>query len=130
MNIENIVQISLEGEKIMKKMNAKKRAAKRNRFMAVVALVVLTIVIGIVAGQAIVKAENQASNYTYTKTFKSVCVETGDTLWSISSKYMDSAHYDSVYDHMDEVISMNHLTSKELKAGQVIMVPYYMILEE
>lgn len=59
------------------------------------------------------------------KYFDCIEVKYGDTLWDIAQTYGDAEHYQSTRDYMDEVARINHLSSRELKAGQLLIVPYY-----
>lgn len=59
------------------------------------------------------------------KYFDCIEVKYGDTLWDIAQTYGDAEHYKSTRDYMDEVAGINHLSSRELKAGQLLIVPYY-----
>lgn len=59
------------------------------------------------------------------KYYTSVTVEAGESLWDISSTYMDE-HYDSRDSYIAEVCSINHLDeSGSIRAGQTLIVPYY-----
>ena len=48
----------------------------------------------------------------------------GDTLWGIAKEYRGD-DYDSIYDYIDEVMSINGLTSDQIHAGQYLTVAYY-----
>ena len=59
------------------------------------------------------------------KYYTSITIKPGDTLWDIANEYIDSEHYKNQKEYMDEVKSINHLEDDNLKAGQIIVVPYY-----
>lgn len=59
------------------------------------------------------------------KYYTSITIKPGDTLWDIANEYIDSEHYKNQKEYMDEVKSINHLEDGNLKAGQIIVVPYY-----
>ena len=122
---KNIIDLLLSGSC---KKNGKS-SARRSKGMMLLAIFILTVSVACVAGRVIVKGENQQVDGNYTKHYISVCVQPGDSLWSISREYSDSIHYNSINEHMNEVISTNHLTSDQLTVGQYLVVPCY-ILDE
>ena len=60
-----------------------------------------------------------------TKYYKSVMVQSGDTLWSIADKYMDDIEYIDERDFIKEVKSINHMDSDNISYGTYIIVPYF-----
>lgn len=61
------------------------------------------------------------------KYYKSIQVESGDSVWSIAEKYMGDK-YNSIYDYMDELVSLNQMDTSELdniQEGDYLMVAYY-----
>lgn len=58
------------------------------------------------------------------KYFKSIEIECGDTLWSIAEEYM-SYEYDSTMDYIEELKSMNGLTSDTIHEGNSLVIAYY-----
>ena len=70
------------------------------------------------------KAQSSDEEIFY-KYYKSVTIESGDTLWDFAQQYCDS-HYDSYQDYVDEVMNMNTLSESEnITTGQNIIIPYY-----
>lgn len=69
-------------------------------------------------------AKDHSTQQTY-KYYKSITIDNGDTLWSIAQQYMDSEHYDSVSDYVEEVKSMNALTDDVIHYGEYLVIPYY-----
>ncbi len=65
------------------------------------------------------KAQEQKLYYT------NITVEKGDTLWKIAGEYMDYEHYDNIYEYMEHLTALNHLTSDNLYAGEHLIVTYY-----
>ncbi|MDE5891572.1 MAG: LysM peptidoglycan-binding domain-containing protein, partial [Acetatifactor sp.] len=51
--------------------------------------------------------------------------EPGDTLWSLADRYADQEHYTSRDQYIAEVMTMNHMSSEELSAGNYLILPYY-----
>ena len=60
------------------------------------------------------------------KLYKSITIYSGDTLDSIAAEYM-TEEYSSVYTYINEVSSINGITSETtLVPGNKLIVPYYM----
>lgn len=60
------------------------------------------------------------------KYYTSVTVESGETLWGISDRYIDYEHYEDKDAYIAEVTGINHLDPNGmLQAGQLLIVPYY-----
>lgn len=55
--------------------------------------------------------------------FKSIYVENGDTLWSISNKYAPKST--DLRDYIDNVMEINQLKTSMLKPGQMLNVPIF-----
>lgn len=58
------------------------------------------------------------------KYYKSIEIESGDTLWGIAEEYMTS-EYASVQEYIDEIKQINHLTSDNIHDSKHLMVAYY-----
>lgn len=58
------------------------------------------------------------------KSYTSIEIQSGDSLWSIASEYM-TEEYGSVQEYMKEIKSLNGLRSDEIHAGKFLVVPYY-----
>lgn len=58
------------------------------------------------------------------KYYTSICIEKGDSLWSLAGKYMGE-QYDSTQDYIEEVMELNQLSSEQLCEGQYLTVPYF-----
>ena len=60
------------------------------------------------------------------KYYTSVTVESGETLWSITDRFIDYEYYEDKDAYIAEVENINHLDTDELlMAGQLLIVPYY-----
>jgi len=69
-----------------------------------------------------VKASTESNKRT--KTFSSVEVKPGDTVWSIANEYM-SDEYTDVNELVNEIEKTNHISANSITAGSYIIVPYY-----
>ncbi len=67
-------------------------------------------------------SESEVTNKYYT----SICLQDGDSLWSIADEYMTS-EYRNQNEYINEVKQLNHLSSDTIHEGQHLMIPYYAI---
>ena len=79
--------------------------------------------LSIALGSNLVSAHDK-SEQPEQKFYKSIEIKEGDTLWGIAKEYRGD-DYDSIYDYIDEVMSINGLTSDQIHAGQYLTVAYY-----
>ena len=97
----------------------RRQAAKRNMFILL--CTVLMIVIGsIIFGSTFSDAKNDLSSE---KLYKSIEIEKGDSLWAIAKEYREPGC--SVQEYIDEIISLNNLSSDKIHEGQHLIVSYY-----
>ncbi len=64
------------------------------------------------------EASNRCKSYT------SIEIRPGDSLWSIASEHM-TEEYESIQDYVSEIKSINGLGSDEIHAGRFLLIPYY-----
>ena len=57
------------------------------------------------------------------KHYKSVEIQSGDSLWSIAKEYMDKD--ESIQDYIDEIKEINSLKSDNIQDSDYLMVAYY-----
>ena len=79
--------------------------------------------LSIALGSNLVSAHDK-SEQPEQKFYKSIEIKEGDTLWGIAKEYRGD-DFDSIYDYIDEVMSINGLTSDQIHAGQYLTVAYY-----
>ena len=58
------------------------------------------------------------------KQYTSICIQPGDSLWSIAEQYADG-HYSSIQEYIDEVRFINELPSDTIHAYAYLVIPYY-----
>jgi uncharacterized membrane protein YgaE (UPF0421/DUF939 family) len=98
---------------------------QRRKMVFLIALTLfLMFSIGFGFGSLLSKAQETKQTESY-KYYTNVEIQKGDTLWEIADTYMDTAHYRSRNDYMNEIMNINHMTSDRLITGQKIIVPYY-----
>lgn len=83
--------------------------------------IVLLIIVNFTPQEAQADSEPKAPAYKY---YTSIRVEHGDTLWDIAMEYR-TEEYESIQSYIEEVKSMNHLTSDKITDGMYLSIPYY-----
>ncbi|MCM1123119.1 MAG: LysM peptidoglycan-binding domain-containing protein [Eubacterium sp.] len=109
--------------RILKNRIRRQQEMKKNFliFLMTLCLVVLGSV-SLSGFRSTAKSDSIEASYKY---YKSITVANDDTLWSIAEKYMDEDHYESIYDYINEVKSMNSMTDDVIHYGEHLIVPYY-----
>lgn len=59
--------------------------------------------------------------------YTSIKIEQGDSLWEIASRYKSGS--ESTAEYIDEIITMNQLSSEQITAGKSLMIYYYVYPE-
>lgn len=88
--------------------------------IAVVLVLIFTLSYHVLISQANTGMEDVSYKY-----FTSIQIKAGDTLWSLADRYADEAHYASQDQYIAEVMEINHMTDKDIYAGNYLIVPYY-----
>lgn len=68
--------------------------------------------------------EGEEELVVISKGYKTICVETGDTLWDIAGEHVEGTGV-SRQEYIDEVCRLNGLEEDEIQAGEHIVVAYY-----
>lgn len=112
------------------KMNAKmirrkKRAAYK--LTGILVTILIITVLSIFFSNKLVSAHSNVNNHTSKiKYYKSIQIQSGDTLWQIAEQNM-SDEYDSITDYILEVKRINNLASDNIQSNQYLTIPYYNI---
>ena len=103
-----------------------KRIQKNKRVESKVTILFLLILVGVLlSGTYLVSAMSSTpSKLKRQKYYKSITVESGDTLWDIAGEYI-SEEYASKNDYIKEVRTINQLNSNKINAGAKLCLPYY-----
>lgn len=104
---------------------ALKKTVSRSRRTVALAVILTLLFIGFLCAGVIVKAQNANPSPNEKIYYTNITVEKGDTLWDIASEYMDYSHYNTIYEYMQQLTKLNHLTSDQLYAGEQLIVIYY-----
>ncbi|MGN0369777.1 MAG: LysM peptidoglycan-binding domain-containing protein [Butyrivibrio sp.] len=102
----------------------KKKSFKSNK-MFILSILMVVMCVSFILGSVIVKADNRNTTAEEHLYYTNYAVCEGESLWSISKKYMDYNHYDDINDYMDKLIEINGLSSEYLYAGQNLVIAYY-----
>lgn len=102
----------------------------KNIKMSILGSMFVVIFAGFILGSILVRTQSCMANSREDKFFTNITVQEGDTLWEVAQEHMDTNHYSSVYEYMEELRMMNHLTSDELYAGQNLIITYFATVEE
>lgn len=70
------------------------------------------------------KAQNEAEEVAY-KYYKSIVVDSGDTIWDYAEEYAHEDYYDSYESYIKEVIRINAMQDDSIQSGQYLIIPYY-----
>ena len=70
------------------------------------------------------KTAKADENTTRVKTFSSIEVKSGDTLWSLASEYFTD-EYQSITQFIELIKNCNSLASDTIRAGSYLIIPYY-----
>lgn len=96
----------------------------RQKFLAVglaLAVIICLFLICTISYSSIKVQANTGFKY-----YTSITVESGETLWSITDRYIDYDHYKDKNAYITEIENINHLDNGEtILAGQLLIVPYY-----
>lgn len=100
--------------------------AKKQKLISGLQILIMMLMFSVIVNGNFAEARDNSSDTTLncSKYYKCIVIEYGDTLWEIAAEYKGS-YYDSVYDYIDEVMAINHLTTDRIHAGQYLTVPYY-----
>lgn len=127
MNNNSIHRMRIEDirseRRIMKNRIRRQREIKKNFLILIMTIcLIVTGALSLNGFRSNAKDDSTKVSYKY---YKSIAVANNDTLWSIAQEYMDSEHYESIYDYIDEVKSMNALTDETIHYGEYLIIPYY-----
>ena len=113
-------------------MNTKRlhKASKRRRqvylrkLSLVLASVIVIIGLSISFAPHLVDAHESEPTVVSEKLYKSIEIESGDSLWSIAEEYRDH-NAETVFEYIDTLKEINSLHSDDIHEGQYLTVVYY-----
>ena len=102
-----------------------REVAKKKMLLLIVTTILFVLVGGIAIGNNFSQAQvNAEETCELNKYYKSIYIESGDTLWSIAKEYCTNSSVD-IEDYIDEIKELNGLASYNIHQGQYLMVAYY-----
>ena len=99
---------------------------KKELQLAIISLTVLTILVTfcIVTQHVFAFSSNKR-----VKTFMSIQIEEGDTLWSIAKTYR-TEEYKDIRAYIEEIKTSNGIQSDVIHEGNYLIIPYYISEDE
>lgn len=97
----------------MKRKTIKKKKTAAGRFLVSLFIIAVIVCTFVIIGNNAVRTN---ASETAEKYYKSITIESGDTLYSIAEEYGCT---------VDELKSMNNISSDTIYAGQMLIVSYY-----
>lgn len=106
--------------------NIRRRQAvvRKEKRIITISIILLISVIAILCSSIKAMASSNNESEHYEKMYKSVTVESGDTLWNIADKYNVCSDM-SKEQYINEIKSINHLGNGQLTSGQSIVIAYF-----
>lgn len=93
-----------------------------NMVCVLVALAITVLILcAVISGAARAQAAQTESPHKY---YTSVCIQQGDTLWTIAGHYR-TAEYRNMDAYIREICELNRIEASDIHYGQYIVVPYY-----
>jgi cell division protein YceG involved in septum cleavage len=89
-----------------------------------IAIIVSMITILFIGCMVVQAKSSDSSVEPRTKLYKSIEIQPGDTLWSISENYM-TEEYSSIHDYIREVKEINGFNGNTIYEGCYLIIPYY-----
>lgn len=113
---------------IIKGNEQKRRTARKKAFIhkmtfaCMTGIFVLVLTLSVFSLSAKANSTTGANEYKY---YTSHLIEPGESLWSIAESNMDTVHYDSIQDYVDEIISINGISGDKIQSGYYLLIPYF-----
>lgn len=105
--------------------NRRRREKELKRHLLVVVLSVVLFIILVLLFSNTKSVASDGSEEVLYKYYKSVMIESGDSLWKISESYSENG-YSNLNDYMDEIVFINNLNKEApLICGNYLVIPYY-----
>ncbi len=102
-------------------LSAKQAAMYRRQLVLIIAAALVFLFTVFFVVKSVKAGESKPARY---KSFVSVEVKAGDTVWSIAEANI-SEEYASVSELVKEIVKTNHLQNGRIDAGNYIIVPVY-----
>jgi cell division protein YceG involved in septum cleavage len=87
-------------------------------------LAVILVIFTLLSGSIFMASASASSEEFSKKTYKSIEIEKGDTLWGIAKEYCNS-NYISIDEYIDELMDINALSTDNINWGNYLIVTCY-----
>ncbi len=87
-------------------------------------MIFLILLSSLILTFAIVTFTVQGSTKINEKYYKSIIINSGDSLWSIAEEYYDKDN-SSISSYIEELKSINNISNENIKSGNYLVVSYY-----
>lgn len=101
----------------------RQRQVRKNIYMlalSIIPIILLSVFVISISTQA-----SDLEQHTKYKYYKSIEISKGDTLWSIANENIDTDHYKSVQEYVNEIKEMNSMKTDHIISGSCLIIPYY-----
>ncbi|MCM1244217.1 MAG: LysM peptidoglycan-binding domain-containing protein [Roseburia sp.] len=71
------------------------------------------------------EAESRGDKVDDVVAYESVLICKGDTLWSLASERLDEPTNAEIQSYIEEIVSINHMSSSQIHTGNYILIPRY-----
>ena len=99
-----------------------KNISFKNIIKLIIPLIAAAVVLALLlSGHNVIQAEEDTESVKY---YTSIQIQPGDSLWSIAKTYIDG-HYSSIPEYIEELKTINNLSSDTIHAYEYLVVAYY-----
>lgn len=91
-------------------------------FLCITIVFVFILTLSVFSLSAKANSTAGADEYKY---YTSHLIEHGESLWSIATDSIDTDHYDSVQDYIEEIKFINGLSGDDIQSGNYLLIPYF-----
>lgn len=95
------------------------------KLFTVIALPVFLLVISCLFLSKNTEAESRGDKVDDVVSYESVLICKGDTLWSIASERLEEPTNAEIQNYIDEIVSINNMSSSQIHTGNYILIPRY-----
>ncbi|MGF0017171.1 LysM peptidoglycan-binding domain-containing protein [Sporofaciens sp. SGI.106] len=95
----------------------------RHSFIAILSFTFILIMALFVSTSFVEASDHTTESSSSCVLYKSIQLESGDTLWSIAEEYMPDG-FSSIWDYIEELKDINGLKSDEIHEGRYLTVVY------
>lgn len=111
-------------ERRIRNNKARRRRQLRHHILLLMTTLLLTTCFSFCFFSFKTKAQTETEQIAY-KYYKSIVVESGDTIWDYAKEYAHKDYYESYESYIKEVIRINKMQDDSIQSGQYLIIPYY-----